>query len=142
MEIQFPSRTATSLSWSAAASHLARVNLTPFCTRSSISSLNCTLLYASSRSTATTRVCFFLLESFVDIVFESGCVFPGGFSCSVPSLVWEKYISLFQVPGRLPGHDSIHQLSRGALHRDDTISVQLAVVLVWFGDWYICDQSS
>ena len=34
-----------------------RVSKTPYCTRSSISSLNCTLLYASSRSTITARVC-------------------------------------------------------------------------------------
>ena len=60
VEIQFPSRMATFLSWSAAASHLVRVKLAPCCTRSSIGSLNCTLLYSSVRSTATVRASSFL----------------------------------------------------------------------------------
>ena len=60
VEIQFPSRMATFLSLSAAASHLVDVKLAPHCTRSSTSSLNCSLMYASSRSTAMARVCSFL----------------------------------------------------------------------------------
>ena len=56
---QFPSRMATFLSWRAAASHLVSVKLTPHCTRSSISSLNCTLLHASSRLTSAAKVCSF-----------------------------------------------------------------------------------
>ena len=78
---------------------------------------------------------FLPLQSLVDIICESGCVVLGSFSCCVPSLVWEKYISLFQVLGKLPGHDSLHQLSRGVLHCEDTASVQLAMVLARFGDW-------
>ena len=78
---------------------------------------------------------FLPLESFVDILAESGCFFSSGFSCSVPSLVWEKRISPFQVLGKLPGHDLLHQLSRGVLHCEDTVSVQLAMVLARFDDW-------
>ena len=44
------------LSWSAAANYLVSVKLTPYLTWNSISSLNCTLLYASGRPTATARV--------------------------------------------------------------------------------------
>ena len=40
-------------------------------------------------------------ESFVDIVCESGCIFPGGFSCSVPSLVWGKVRFSFLSPGQV-----------------------------------------
>ena len=71
MEIQFPNRMATFLSWSAAASHLVSVKLTPCCTRSFISNLNCTLLYASSRSTAMAKVCSFLwnLDTFSQVFF-------------------------------------------------------------------------
>ena len=76
--------------------------------------------------------CFFL-ESFVDIVCESGCVFPSDFSCSVSPIVWEKYISLFQVLGKLPGHDSLHHLCRGLLHCEDKVSVQFAMIFARFG---------
>ena len=69
MEIQFPSRNANFLSWSAAESHLLSVKFTQYYTRSSISSSNCTLLYASSRSSACSNLAAFA---------------PIDFSCSVP----------------------------------------------------------
>ena len=78
---------------------------------------------------------FLSLESFADIACHHLTIFPSGFSCSVPSFVWEKYISPFQVFGKLPGHDSLHKLSSGVLHCEDTVSVQLVTVLAWFGDW-------
>ena len=74
MDIQFPSCMATFLSWRAAGSHLVSVKLTPYCRRSSMSSLNCTLLYVSSRSIAVASL-FLPLESFVNIICESGCMF-------------------------------------------------------------------
>ena len=75
------------------------------------------------------------MESFVDIVCESGCAFPGGISCSVCSLVLGKYVSPFYVMNKLPGRNPLHQLSRGVLHCEDTVSVQLAVVLSRFWNW-------
>ena len=62
------------------------------------------------------------LESFVDNV------------CSVSSLVWGKYVSSFKVLSKLPGHNPFHQLSRGVLHFEDMVSVQLAMVLSRFWD--------
>ena len=60
VEIHFASRIVAFLSWSAAASHPLNVKLTPYCTGGPICSLNCTVLYASSRSTAVARVGSFL----------------------------------------------------------------------------------
>ena len=57
------------------------------------------------------------------------------FSCSVPSLVWGKYVSPLKVLSKLPGHDPFHQLSHVVLHCEYTVSVQLAMVLSRFGDW-------
>ena len=97
-----------------AASHLVSIKLMSYFTRSSISSLKCTLLYASSRSTVT------------EFVPSSGILrrhrmriwlrFPMCFSYSVSSLLWGKNVSSFLVLSKLPGHNPFHQLSRGVLH--------------------------
>ena len=56
------------------------------------------------------------------------------FPCSLSPLVWGWYVSPFQVLNKLPDHDPFHLLSRGVLHSEDTVSLQLAIVLSLFGD--------
>ena len=42
---------------------------------------------------------------------------------------------LSNILSKLPGHNQFHQLSRGVLLCEDTVSVQLSMVLYRFGNW-------
>ena len=79
---------------------------------------------------------------FIDIVWESGSVFPSGVSCSIAYFVFCQYVSAFKVRASfLATICSISML--WVSHSEDTVSVQLVMVLAQFWDWFqLCDQSS
>ena len=108
VDIQFVSRMATFVSWGNVASHLVSVKLTTCYTRGSISSVNCTALYA---------------YKFYQVPLFGGEGAVGG--GSLPSLVWGEICFCFQVLAKLPGNAPFHPLSRGVLYCLETASVSL-----------------
>ena len=111
------------------------VNLTPSCIKSSISSLNCSHQYASSRPTTTARVCSSVWippqTSYVNLATFS----PNGFSCSVPFLILWKDVSPFYVLSKFPGQDPFHQLFCSNAGCEDDVPIQLTMVIAPFGNW-------
>ena len=131
----FACRIATFFSWNAAANHLVNINLIQSCTKSSISSLNCSHQYVSSRPTATARVCSFLWIPWQTSYANLTAFSPNGFSWSVPFLILRKDISPFYVLSKFPGHDPFRQLFLSNIDCVDEVPIQLTVVIAPFGNW-------
>ena len=118
-----------------AGSHLVSAKLTPYCTRSSHQQFELHYVVRIFQIDRHGQSLFLPLESFVDIVCESGCVFPVVFPALYPPWFGGSTFLLYKSSASFLATIRSIMLSCGVLHCEDSVSVQLAMVLSWFWDW-------
>ena len=79
-------------------------------------------------------------NSMVRFICKGSCIFPCAFSWSEPPLpsspllICREYLPVLKVSVEFPGNKSFHELLSGVLNCEGAISIQLVVVLPWFGN--------